>query len=186
MEQTTRHQALPQHLSAAELPEWIRLNHVERFTDERKRFFTEEEKNDFEHESALSGREKKKLDDMKKLISSLMLKGNSEERTFVIPETLGTKVLDRNRNQNYDLIEKGYEVEEVELFSIPDTHGETMEFFTLEGENVAERSRELTARERHLYLGVFAGVKKSTLSVHNDELVDENSGEVFQKTGTED
>lgn len=184
----TRHQALPSHLDETGLSEWIRLNHVEKFVDERKRFFSEEEKNDFEHESALSGREIKRLTDMKKLISTLMLKGNDEERTFTIPVTLGTKVLDRNRNQNYDLIERGYETEDVEIYMIPDTHAETMEFFTIDGEVIPERSRPMSAREKHLYMGMFASQKgSSTMSIaqHGDDMVDETSGEVLNKAVNE-
>lgn len=183
METTQRHPALPQFMSAADLPDWIRLNHIEQFTDQRKRMFTEEEKNDFEHESALSGREIKRLTDMKKLIGQLLLKGNDEPQTFTIPATLGTKVLERNRNQNYDLIERGYETEDVTIYAIPSATTKTMEFFTAQGEHVAERSRDMTQRELHLYGGIFAAQPAQKFEIHNGEEVDINSGEVLSPEG---
>jgi len=178
MENQTRHPALPQGLDAVQLADWIRNNYVENGTDEVKKFFTEEEKNDFEHESALSGREIKRLTDMKKIISQLMLKGNDEERTFVIPATLGTKVLDRNRNQNYDLIEKGYEMDTVSFYVLPYADNETMESFTLEGKHLADRSREMTVREKNLYVGIFTGVRDK-IGTHKGEAVNETSGEIL-------
>jgi hypothetical protein len=174
---------LTAHLTQDEFAEWIRMYSVESFEDSEKRYFSPEDISEFEHESSANGREYNKLSDLKKHLGELITKGIEEDFTFTIKATVGTKLLDAQRRQNDDLIEKGFEEIEIEVFGIVNQEDETMEFFDIEGKLITERTRSLTPKEKHKHLGMFQ-MKQNLKKVGND-IVDEDSGEVL-KTGTED
>jgi hypothetical protein len=129
---------------------------VESFTDEIKRYFTSEQIADFEHESSTHGREKNKLDDLLKEITAAIKKGLEGEEPLIIEiaPTIGTVMLDKQRRQNDNFIDRGYEVEECEVFGIVNETEETMEYVTIEGELVKERTRGLSPKEKMKYLHV--------------------------------
>lgn len=177
------HPLLPNGFTGSELASWLRNNAVEKFTDQRKDMFAVESIREFEHESSVNGREMNKLLDLKALVNKIVTKGNDteEEMVFRIPPTLGTKVLDMQRRQNDDLIERGYELVETEIFGIPNPEFGTMEFFDIEGLHITERTRSLSAKEKHEHLGIFNN-DRSRLSIERSgDIADTDTGEVLGK-----
>jgi len=167
---------LTEHLTDEEFAEWIKMYAVEKFEDTEKRYFSEDEIAEFEHESSKNGREFNRLADMKKDIFEIITKGTEEEITFTIPATVGTKMLETQRRQNDDLIEKRFEVIDIEVFGIVNHENETMEYFTVDGELMEKRTRVLTPKEKHKHLGMFMKISKQ-----GADIVDENSGEVLRR-----
>lgn len=147
-----RHALLPQTLEAYEIGTWLKSNSVEEFTDELKRYFDEDEIGEFEHESSASGREINRLKSILKSVTEHVNKGGEEDLTIELPATIGVKDLENQRKQNDDLVERGYEVEENRIYGIVDEENATMEYFTVEGTHVKDRSRNLSAREKVEYL----------------------------------
>jgi hypothetical protein len=82
--------------------------------------------------------------------------GNPEPLTEEIPETKGIKVLKDNREVCEKEVEKGYFVEEVRIYGIPNQETNTMDFFDIEGREILERSRQLSAKEIRDFFGMFA------------------------------
>lgn len=188
MEKQERHVCLPKHLNNEELLMWLASNAVEKFTQKVPIYFTPEDVQEFEHESSVNGREFNRLKDIVKLVSEAVTKGNLEEPlTVTIPVTLGTKVLDVQRRQNDDNIERGYEENEVQVFAVPSPETKTMEFFTDEGKHIVDRSRGMSLKEQHEYIGIFLMNNPTPKPVVNEatsDIVDEDTGEVLGKTGT--
>lgn len=148
------HSSLPQHLSFEELQVWIMRASVERFKDKTKRYFAPEELQEFEHESSRNGRHKNKLESILQAVTELIRKGNDKEMVITIPETVGTQNCDKFRRQNDDLIEAGFEEVDCEVFGIVNNRDETIEYFTLDGSCITERTRSLSMKEKQQYLVV--------------------------------
>lgn len=178
-----RHSLLPAKLIGAELTAWLQSSAVEKFTDEQKRIFSQDELKDFEHESSVNGREMNRLNDIVTVIKKHVIKGGKEPLELIVPATLGTKFLDTFRRQNDDLIECGYEMIETEIFGIPSAESESMEFFDASGNHIPERSRPLSPREKHKYLGMFQQEKSRIFMPNNLTGNDGQSEE--SKTGTD-
>lgn len=149
-----RHASLPVHLTVEELQQWIRRASVEKFKDTTKRYFTNEEVQEFEHESSKNGRSINRLMGILAKATGAIKKGTTEELTIVIPATVGTDLFDKFRHQNDDLIEAGYEEVECEVFGIVNTRTAEMEYFALDGQIIPERTRGLSAKEKQQYLTV--------------------------------
>lgn len=149
---TPLHRSLPVMLAGYELSQWLRANSVESFDDEVKHFFKPDEIAEFEHESSAKGREMNRLNAILKEVSEAIKKGIVEDLTIEIPASLGVKMLETQRRQNDDFIEKGYEIEEARIYGVVDTESETMEYFMEDGSHVKERSRELTPKEKMKHL----------------------------------
>jgi hypothetical protein len=160
--------------------DWLRLSAAEQFPDSEKVYFTPEDVAEFEHESSVNGREFNRLSELKKRFEAVIKKGTEEKIVFEIPATVGTKKLELQRRQNDDLIEKGYDLIEMDVFGIVNTDAETMEYFNIEGEMIENRNRELTPKEKHKFIGMFA----RSLRVNN-EIIDENTGEVLRRASGE-
>lgn len=146
----------------------------EKFTDERKHYFTEGEINDLARESSMSGGEILGLKDIVKLVQDLCKKGNEESVMIEIPQTAGTDTLDSIRKLNDLKVRKGYEVIEQTVYGFVDDERVTMRYFTSKGEEVEERERPLSAKEKREYLGLFA------------TLVQPKESEFLEATGTDD
>lgn len=179
-----RHPALPHALNDNELADWLRLNAVQKFTDKKRDHYTDEELQEFEHESSLNGREYNRLAGIKKMVADLCSKGTEENVTIVVPKTVGTKMLEIQRRQNDDMVEFGFEETEVEVFAIPFADAETMEFFDVEGSHYADRSRPMSAKERHEYIGIFQRLAPRNVSKPdaNGNVADTDTGEIVDGT----
>lgn len=172
-----RHPSLP-NLSAEELANWIRSSAKETFSHEEKDYFSPDEIVDFEHESVLKGREINRVTDIVKEITSLAKKGTDEAVTFTLPKTVGTKALETHRRENDDFVENGYVMRKMDLYGIPNVDSHNMEYFDIEGNEVTERRRSLTAKEKRETLGFFADQKKV-----GNSLIDDNTGELLSGSG---
>lgn len=177
-----KHPVLPNAfaLQSQELAFWLQSQSTHTFIDRRQEFFSPEQIQEFEHESSLNGREYNRLADLKSRVSDLCRKGTEEAVTIVIPATVGAKMLETQRRQNDDFIDRGYEEFDVEVYSIPYAEGETMEFFDSEGNHYPQRSRPLSISEKHKYCG-FLNINKANVVQHGNDQVDESTGEI---TGT--
>ena len=145
---------MPQGLTEQELQQWIQRASVERFKDKTKRYFTPEEIAEFEHESSRNGRSKNKLEILLSTVTELIKKGNPQEMVITIPETIGTVNCDKFRRQNDDLVEAGFEEVECDVFGIVNHRDETMEYFTLDGACIKDRTRPLSIKEKQQYLTI--------------------------------
>lgn len=148
------HRLLPSALIGSELGAWLRANAVESFEDEVKIYFSPEDIADFEHESSSKGREMNRLLGLLASATEAIKKGCEEDLLIEIPKNLGTKILEGQRRQNDDFIEKGYETEDIRIHGLVDDINETMEYFTEQGQHIAERSRGLTPKEKQRFLTV--------------------------------
>lgn len=166
-----RHFLLPGHLTPEELQSWIRKVAVEKFQDQTKRYFTAEEIAEFEHESSKNGRNINMLKSILAACTDAINKGSDQDVHITIPATVGTVSFDKFRRQNDDLIDAGFEMVETAVFGIVNQNDQTMEYFTMEGTHVAERSRPLSMREKQQYLAAGG----ATLSIDSS----------VNRTGTE-
>ena len=174
-----RHPSLPKGLDAEALGEWLRSSAVETFTDSKKTLLTPEEISGYEHESVVAGREVNRLEDVLAQVRDHVKKGSETKLKITIPATLGVKELTEKRRENDDLVEAGHIMDTVEVFGIPNAQTEKMEYFTIDGELIADRTRDMSAKERHEHLGMFQNVRERNAKLSG---ADEN-GEV--KTGTD-
>lgn len=150
------HRSLPQGMNREEMAEWLKRNAVEEFLDVRKHFYTEEQLLEFKETATLSGREINRLSDLKDKIGNLISKGTGEVVDIEIPTTVGVKSLTTTMREHLDMVEKGYEEEEIRVFGIPVIESETMEYFEKDGTIMADRSRPLSAREIQKHIGMFS------------------------------
>lgn len=149
-----RHATLPQTLTDQELQQWIIRSSVERFMDKTKRYYEAEEIADFEHESSVNGRKINMLQGILKKCTEAIQKGTIEDIVITIPKNDGTKNYDAFRFQNDNLIDAGFEEIACEVFGIVNVDNEVMEYFTLAGKCIDERTRPLSIKEKQEYLPV--------------------------------
>lgn len=147
-----RHPMLPDHLGPEELQIWIKKVAVETFKDSTKRYFTTEEIAEFEHESSKNGRSINMLKGLLAQCTEAVNKGSDMDVTIIIPASVGAVSFDKYRRQNDDLIDAGFEMVDTDVFGIVNQTSRTMEYFTLEGRHISERSRALSVREQQQYL----------------------------------
>jgi hypothetical protein len=150
------HNCLPNSLTPELLGEWLVKNAREKFTEERKIYYSEEELQEFKDKAVASGIELNNLASLKARVSKLLDNGNPEPLTEEIPETKGIKVLKDNREVCEKEVEKGYFIEEIKIYGIPNQETNTMDFFDIEGREILERSRQLSAKEIRDFFGMFA------------------------------
>ena len=176
-----KHPCLP-NLEGKDLAIWLENHSVNTFTDKDRTMFTPEEIQEFEHESSLNGREFNRLGGIKSLVSDLLRKGTDEERTIVIPKTVGTKMLELQRRQNDDFIEAGYAEEEVQVFQVPDFEAQTWVFVDRDGKAFADRERGFTMKEKNEYANEIEFASPRSLKVvteKNGDIVNPDTGEVL-------
>jgi hypothetical protein len=109
-----KHPSLPQSLTVELLASWIVQNAKEKFTEERKYYYTEDELNEFKDKAVQSGIELNNLAEKKARLN---------------------KILDNGTDPNQE------------------THN--MYFFDIEGNEVPERLRPLSAKEIREYVAQF-------------------------------
>jgi hypothetical protein len=148
MNQNQRHASLPDHLSIEELQQYIQKVAVVKFSDVSRRYFTPEEIQEFEHESAENGLQIVDLKAIIKRVTEACNGGTEEPLTIEIPENLGIKTYDAFRGQNYSMIKQGFEEQEIMIYGIVNQKNATMEFFALDGSIIEDRTRPLSAKER--------------------------------------
>jgi hypothetical protein len=179
--ETQRHYSLPDHFNDQELAAYIKKVAVSKHEDVVKRYYTPEEIADMEHESANSGREVMRLEAIIDIAKEAVKKGIDEDLTIVIPATSGTKNLGNYQSQNYQMIEAGFEEIKVDIFGIVNQEKATMEFFTLAGELMEERTRPLSAKEKKDHLQARR-MAPSGAKLSIDESVDFSTGEMREGT----
>lgn len=151
-----KHHALPEKtLTPEALANWIREASKETFKDETKIYYTPEEVQEMESESTSLGREIIKIADLKKYVMDKLSKGSEEDIEITIPEGMGLKTMLELREALDRKVEKGFEVVETKIFSIPNEDG-NMYFFDAEGNLFGDRTRKMSAREKQEIFGLFA------------------------------
>jgi len=152
---------LPRFESEDQREAYYATKSKEKFTDERKHYFTENEVNELARESSMSGGEILALDSIVTLVQTLVKKGTGEAVIVEIPQTTGTDELKNVRRVNDTKVRKGYEVKEQTVYGFVDDERGTMRYFTEDGDEVVERERSLSAKEKREYLGLFAALAKA-------------------------
>lgn len=153
-----KHSSLPQSLTPELLGEWLVQNHKEKFTEEKRIYYTEEELNEFKNKAVSAGIEINNLGSLKAKVSKLLDNGSEDYIQIDILKTKGIKVLRRNREACEMEVERGYRVEEIKIYGIPNQETRMMDFFDIEGTEIPERARPLSAKEMLDYFGMFASV----------------------------
>lgn len=157
----------------------------EKFTDERKHYFDESEVNELSRESSYSGGEIIAVEDILKMVQGLVKKGSEEAVIIEFPQTVGKDVLTETRRRNDLMVRKGYHVIEETIWGFVDDQSLTMRYFNIEGNEMDERRRSLSAKEKREYLGVFAAMQ--AVEKFDDEVNKANDEfEELKKTGTND
>lgn len=149
------HPSLPKGLTLEELSLWLKNNAVEQFKDIQKRVYSEEELESYTKEATKSQIEINNIEDLKKKVIDLITKGTRDGEKIEIPSTEGVKFLKTVVRMNLDKVNKGYEEHELEIFGLPNHETEMMDYFDYLGNEIADRSRPLSAREIQKHIGMF-------------------------------
>lgn len=150
------HPSLPKSITPEVLGQWLVQNSKERFTEERKYYYSEEEIHEFKDTAVKSGIELNKLSRLKKKALKLIEGGTPDHKVIDFPETAGSKVLKAVRQDCEQEVESGYKTELITIYGIPNQETCTMDFFDIQGNEITERCRPLSAKEIREYLGLFA------------------------------
>lgn len=151
-----KHHSLPEKpLTPEALANWIREASKETFKDETKIYYTPEEVQEMESESTCLGREIIKIADLKKYVMDKLSKGSEKDIEITIPEGMGLKTMLELREALDRKVEKGFEVVETKIFSIPNEDG-NMYFFDAEGNLFGDRTRKMSVREKQEIFGLFS------------------------------
>lgn len=160
MNQTTgRHHLLPATMTPELLQQWIIKNSASKFTDEGKRYFSEEELNEMSRTSAAHMAEILMLEEIGEKVKKALTKGvDAADDAFniYIPPTSGTKVLEGEAFRLADAVDKGYETFTRDVFYIPNADNEVMVCFGLDGIEVEDRTRPMSPSEKNKYGNLFA------------------------------
>lgn len=160
MEQTpaTRHRLIPATLVASQVPIWIEKNSKETFKHTVKVYFSPEELDDKARRSCKAGVIMLGLDDIMSQVKKYCEDGLSEEKEPIILElrpTAGNKSLKKTRAFLDKEVSLGYEEVTTQVYGIPDADTEMMICVTADGIEVPERSRPLSPKEKHDYIGLY-------------------------------
>lgn len=151
---------LPNFSNEEAMVDWLRSTAKEKFTDSKKHYYTEDEVNDMSRESCVSGGEILSLQDVLKQVKDLIENGSEETLSIEVPQTAGTKALTETRKQRDIKVRLGYETSDQTVFGIVDEDRQTMRYFSEQGEEVVERERDLSVKEKRDCLGLFMSVAK--------------------------
>jgi hypothetical protein len=133
---------------------WLREVSRESFSHTSKTYFTEEEMAEKHRMSTDMTREIIILNDQRKMIVDAFTKGNTDELVVTIPETFGVKKLTEHRDSLVREVHKGYKEETMTVYGIPNEDG-MMYYFDVEGNEITERSRPLSIRDKREFIGLF-------------------------------
>jgi hypothetical protein len=150
------HPSLPKTLTPELLANWLVQNAKEKFKDEQKHYYTEEELIDLKDAAVSAGIEINKLIALKGRICRLLDKGAVEYESLEIYETPGIKALKATREEKETEVESGYKLVSTEIFGIPNQDTKNMDFFDIEGNLIEERTRPLSTREIREYVSQFS------------------------------
>jgi hypothetical protein len=91
-----------------------------------------------------------------------LLNLGSDQKVIDFLETSGTKYLKAQREDCETEVERGYSVESLTVYGIPSSETLTMDFFDIEGNEIPERCRQLSAKEIREYVGLFAQQREAS------------------------
>jgi hypothetical protein len=150
-----KHPSLPQSLTPELLASWISQNAKEKFTEEKKYYYTEDELNEFKDSAVKSGIELNNLAEKKARLNKIFDNGTPEYINIDITETKGIKALKEEREANERQVERGYKVESIVVYGIPNQDTHYMDYFDIEGNEIPDRTRPLSAKEIREYVSQF-------------------------------
>ncbi len=159
-ETKTRHRLIPATLTPDLRAQWIAKNAREKFDHEQHIYYSESEVTQKSRESCKSGVEILALEKQLAAVKKIIENGVSKESDPIVMEFLpsdGIKCLKESRKKLDTDVSRGYDIKVVTCYGIPDTESAEMVFFTADGEEVADRRRPLSAKEKHDYIGFFVG-----------------------------
>jgi hypothetical protein len=152
------HPSLPHTLTPENLAAWLQQNSKERTTLNREYRYTEDELDHFKTRAMNCGIEINDLNDEKKRINELIEKGISDFTQIDLLPSKGLKQLKIERLACEKEVKRGYQPESLTIYGIPNHDTHNMDYFDIEGNEIVERQRPLTAKETREYvaqMGVF-------------------------------
>jgi hypothetical protein len=132
------HPSLPKSLTPELLASWLQANAKEKFSEDRKIYYTDDELNEFKDKAVKSGIEINNLSSLKSTLSKSIEEG-SEGYVLELPQTDGVKTLKARREYCEKEVEKGYRVETIKVYGVPSEETNCMDFFDIEGNIIPER-----------------------------------------------
>jgi len=150
------HKLIPAALQPEQIEAWLKINCREKFQDEAKIIFGDDDLNAFARESSQMGGQLIGLAEIASKVATALKKGTTETMIIAIEPTDGSETLNRERLDLDRKVKKGYELIEQEIFGIVDDEFETMVYFNAQGEEIADRTRSLSAKEKSDYIGLFS------------------------------
>lgn len=161
-----KHHVLPTTLNAEQLANWLMENAKDKFKDEQKIMFELDDLNKMAMQSSGAGSEMMDLKQVMADVKTAVENGfvGDEPKVFTIYPTNGTKALDKQRQELDKDVKKGYRLENREVYGIPDTENAEMVYFDISGNEIKERTRPLSPREKQEYIGVFLPAVEENLS----------------------
>lgn len=184
-----KHPALPQTLTPENLAVWIKENALEVIQHEEKIALTEEVVRELEHKSSLASRKIDELKETEKLFKNILNNGTDVDpdqfdeqgkpkhipQDVTIPPTKGLKLLQENREWADKQLRDGFKLEVTPVYLIPFPEESMVIGFDIEGTEVEQYSREMTAEEadnnKPLLREAAKKQKKSKVSVEEDPMI---------------
>lgn len=160
-----RHHSLPQTSTPEGLAEWIQLNKVDQHNHVEEIPLTEEEIQQFEHQSSIASRSIDKLQNVEKFFKETLKNGTPYNRdsdknepvNVTIPPTKGLTVLKANREHADKRLELGYKEDITNLYLVPNPEESTMVMVDIEGNEWAQYSRNMTKDEINQFKPLLKG-----------------------------
>lgn len=156
-----RHFLLPDLLTPEACAAWLKSNYKEKFDNETKIIYTNDDISEFSVQSSRIGGEQIGLSELSKIVAD-HIKNGGEEQMITLPQTRGTKSLGEDRHILDMRVKKGYETKTETIYGIPDYENEMMVYFNETGEHISDRDRKFSARESVEFGGLFKRIEKAS------------------------
>lgn len=150
-------------MPAEALAQWIMRNSKERFKHTKQIAYTAEEITEKSKKSCQAGvgimNMEKIMADVKSAVENGIPENGEPFIVEIRPNTAGMKSLKTERRQWDVEVDRGYMELNMDIFGLPDAQTNSMIYVTIEGEEVEDRKRSLSPREKHDFFGIFmAGI----------------------------
>lgn len=172
------HAALPQTLTVELLAAWITENAIDTKVDTKDHELTPAQIAEYEHQSSLASRELDKLKEVEKLFKEKIKDGTAptpdydpEPFTLVIPATIGTDVLKKQRENADKVILDGKVSENTTIYFIPWPERKWIIAFDIQGKEWSQFNRRMTDEEVQAHGALFSEEPLGGTLFNKDDLM---------------
>lgn len=155
---TQRHKIVPVTLVPSQVPAWIERNAKSQFRHTTKVLFTPEELDEKARRSCNSGVQMLALEEILSQVKTYCDNGLPEGEDPIIVElrpTAGNKSLKKQRAFLDKEVSLGYTEVISTVYELPDATTKTMVCLTSDGVEIPERTRPMSPKEVHEYVGLY-------------------------------